>query len=260
MSELEIRKGAIDPSACLTEGWELIKPRYAMFFAMTITMVIITFLLGLLPYAGGILNAIVAGPFMCGIYYALIVKMRGEEVQFPMMFEGFSRILPAFLVTLIYSAPMLLLGAAAFFFVALKPETADITSGGDLTSILGRQLTAAFVVSAVAAYLISLVLQILLFFALPLIAEHDLGIGEAVKLSFAGTSANIGGLIVLFILEFLVMLVGLLGFCIGIFFVLPIVYAANVVAYRSVFPSRESTFFNEPPRPDAYSGDFGTIR
>lgn len=258
MSNLEIREGAIDASACLSEGWALIKPYYGTFLGMLIVMILINIALGFIPYAGDIINAVISGPLLCGIYYALIVRTRGGDVQFSMMFEGFSRFLPSFLVTLIYTIPWLILGAAAVFFVSLNPAAADIADASDLSAILRQQFNAAIIISTIVAFLVSTVLQILLFFALPLIAEHNLGFADAVKTSIAGTTVNIGGLIVLFLLEFLVLLVSLFAFCIGIFFAMPVIYAANIIAYRRVFPASHPSFFNEPPRPDAYGGTYGT--
>jgi len=259
MSDLEIRKGAINPSACLSEGWALIKPHYGIFLGMTIVLMLIAFTLGFIPYVGQVINAIISGPLLCGIYYALIVKMRGEEVRFSMMFEGFSRFLSALFVTLVSSAPWLLLGAAAFFFVALNPAmSAGDNPAAGFPEIFFQQFNIAIILSTIAAFLVSVVLQILLFFSLPLIADRNLGFIDAVKLSVEGTIGNIGGIIVLFILQFLVLLLGILAFCIGFLFALPIIYAANIVAYRSVFPGNQPTFFNEPPRPDAYDTNYGT--
>jgi uncharacterized membrane protein len=186
--------------------------------------------------------------------------MRGEDVRFSMMFEGFSRFLPALLVTLISTAPWLLLGAAAFFFVALNPAamSAGDNQAANFPEIFFQQFNIAIILSTIAAFLVSVVLQILLFFSLPLIADRNLGFVDAVKLSVEGTIGNIGGLIVLFILEFLVLMLGIFAFCIGFLFVLPIIYAANIVAYRSVFPGNQPTVFNEPPRPDAYDINYGT--
>lgn len=259
MSDLEIREGAIDASACLSEGWALIKPYYGTFLGMTVTMILIGIALNFIPFnIGDIINAVIGAPLLCGIYYALILRLRGENVSFSMMFEGFNRFLPAFLVTLLSTIPLLTLGAAAYFFVALSPPAPSASGVGDLSSILGQQFTAAAVISFVAAYLVTIALSILLFFALPLIADHNLGFVDAVKYSFAGASANLGGLIVLFLLEFLVMLVSLLAFCIGFLFAMPLIYAANIIAYRRVFPASQPTFFNEPPRPDAYGGVYGS--
>lgn len=258
MSDLEIREGTIDASACLSEGWALIKPYYGTFLGMIVVMFIISIAIGFIPYIGGVINAILSGPFLCGIYYALVRRTRGEDAQFSMLFEGFSRFLPSFLVTLIYTLPMLLLGVAVYFFITANSVMPEATGAGDISAILGRQFSAGIIASSIAAYLISLVLQILLFFAIPLIAEHNLGIGDAVKLSIAGATGNLGGLIVLFLLEFLVLLISLFALCIGIFFAMPVIYAANIIAYRSVFPAGQASFFNEPPRPDAYGGTYGT--
>ena len=88
--------------------------------------------------------------------------------------------------------------------------------------------------------------------------EHDIGAIDAIKLSVRAATSNIGGLILLFILEFLVALVGLLALCIGIFFVIPIIYAANAFAYRQVFPLIEQNFNMNPPPPGAYGSSFGS--
>ena len=51
---------------------------------------------------------------------------------------------------------------------------------------------------------------------------------------------------------------GALACGIGIIFVLPVIYAANIAAYKKVFPSEEVQSDSEPPRPEAYGGTYGT--
>jgi len=49
-----------------------------------------------------------------------------------------------------------------------------------------------------------------------------------------------------------------IALCIGVFFVLPVIWVAWAFAYRQVFPDLNPTIFrNEPPPPDAYQGNFG---
>ena len=51
---------------------------------------------------------------------------------------------------------------------------------------------------------------------------------------------------------------GVLAFCIGVLFVLPIIWVSWAFAYRQVFPDLSPTAYrNEPPPPDAYQGSFG---
>jgi uncharacterized membrane protein len=87
--------------------------------------------------------------------------------------------------------------------------------------------------------------------------EHDMGAVDAMKLSARAGMSNVGGIILLLILEALVLFLGALMICVGFFFVLPIIYAASVFAYRQVFPDLGGpTGFTTPPPPNAY-GTFG---
>ena len=88
--------------------------------------------------------------------------------------------------------------------------------------------------------------------------DQDVDVITAIKLSARAGWSNIGGIIVLAILLWLLSLLGILALCIGILFILPILYAAWTFAYRQVFPdlgpdNRQYT----PPPPDAYAGSFG---
>jgi hypothetical protein len=258
MAELEIRKGAIDPSSCVSEGWELIKPNYLLFFGMTFVMLLISFLISLIPYIGEIINIFISGPLLCGIYMALIAKTRGGEPNFSMLFEGFSRFLPAVLLTLIGMIPWLIIALTVFLFssVSANPQVAENLQTPDLSAVFA-QFTPFLIVSYLIAFLVSLAIQILLFFALPLVAEHNLNVVDAVKLSISAAMGNIGGIIVLIIFEILLALVGFLALCIGFLFVMPVIYAANIIAYKSVFPSNQQTRYDGPPRPDSYGFNYG---
>ena len=90
--------------------------------------------------------------------------------------------------------------------------------------------------------------------------EYDLSPMDAIKLSIRAAGANVGGIIVLFIFEFLVTLLGLVMCVLGLFFIsIPVIYAANAFAYRQVFPLMQQNLNNMmPPPPNAYGSSFGT--
>ena len=67
-------------------------------------------------------------------------------------------------------------------------------------------------------------------FAIPLIVEHDLGVGDALKTSINAAVENVGGLLLLLLIECGVMILGMLAFCLGVFVAIPVIYAANVFA------------------------------
>lgn len=252
MSEIKIESGAIDPSGCIGQGWELVKSDYGIFILITFLFLVTTIATSFIPYVGGIVNILITAPLLCGIYLALLMKRRGEIISVSNLFEGFRYFLPAVVVTLIPIIPSLIFGLA----VGLMAGATNIFTSQN--SGIPQGFSALLIVSALIVYLFVFFLQILLFFALPLIVEHNVGIGDAIKLSVKGSTQNIGGLILLFLLEGLILIAGFIALCIGILFVLPIIYAANIAAYKSVFPDVEgNNMFNQPPSPDFYNGTFG---
>lgn len=257
MSELKIESSAIDASGCISEGWNLVKSDYGLFILMCLFPIILSIPLNFVPYVGKIINALISAPLLCGIYIALLAKRRGEVVSFRMIFEGFRSFIPVFLVKLITTVPALIYAGAIYLLIALPAQTGNTAAIGSLPGILRGGFSPVLIVSALALYLIIFILQIMLFFAIPLIADHKLGFVEAVKLSVNAAVNNLGGLILLFILEILLALGGVIALCIGIIFVIPIIHAANIIAYKSVFPDTEDSLFNEPPQPDYYNGMFG---
>lgn len=257
MNTAEFNRNAVNATECLTEGWNLIKNNYLIFLGMAALEIVIVIAVSLVPFIGGILSTLAAAPLLCGIYMALLKQFRGERAEFPVMFEGFNCFVPAVLVTLIAAIPFLLLGIAAVFFSSLTMGLANVQTANSAN--IFRGLGATFIMATLLTYLLVIVLQILLFFALPLVADRNANFADAVKLSLNAATANLGGLILLIILEIVVVLVGALACCIGVLFVLPVIYAANIIAYRQVFPDTNLPFGNQPPpSPDSYGGTYGT--
>lgn len=261
MENIEFKKSAVDASYCISEGWNFIKPNYWLFFGMSVVYLLIVIIAGNIPYAGGIINIIVGGALTCGIYIALLAHWRRESVPFSLMFEGFSRIVPTTLVTLIATIPWLIFGLIIGLIVSLPKMTPGAENPTEvINAIFNREVIVPLVLSYLAALLVSTVFSILLFFALPLIADRNARIGDALKLSFSAATNNIGGLLALLIFEGLLIIAGVFACGVGVLFVLPVVYAANIVAYKSVFPETEPQLNNEPPRPDQYGETYGTPR
>lgn len=259
MENIEFRKGAVDAANCISEGWNLIKNNYWLFFVMCIVEVIIVIAANAVPYLGGIINILVSGALACGIYITLLAQRRGENFPFTLMFEGFSRIFQTTLITLISSIPWFVLGIIVYLFIPLP----DIQPNPENpTEIINAIFNSAVIVPLAVGYsivlLISLIFSLLLFFALPLIADRNTKIGETVKISVASALGNVGGLLTLIIFEILISIAGALACGVGIFFVLPIIYAANIVAYQSVFPDFQSSINIEPPQPENYDENYGT--
>ncbi|CAN5285309.1 hypothetical protein BH20ACI2_BH20ACI2_12590 [soil metagenome] len=103
----------------------------------------------------------------------------------------------------------------------------------------------------VALIVMMVCVHTLLIFTFPLIVDRNLGAFKAMITSAKAVFGNLGGVAGLFGVNFGLALAGQLAFCVGIYFVIPVIIAGNVVAYRKVFPREDRRI--EPPPPSAYS-------
>jgi uncharacterized membrane protein len=259
MTNLEFQRGAIDAGGCISNGWNMLKENYGLYLGISLIAMVLG---GCIPC----ISLFLVGPIIGGVYYVVLRQMRGEPVEFGMMFQGFQKFVPLMVIGVIQSIPEII-GQVLRFGVNIGQLGLDSQRGNadffqssdsrpDLAIASGILIIVALV--AFVFILFAIVWRVLLFFALPLAMEYDLGPVDAIKMSARAAMGNIGGLILLFILEGLIVLAGMLMCVLGMFLLsLPLVYVANAFAYRQVFPLIESRFNTAPPPPSAYGGGYG---
>ncbi len=264
MNNIQFQRSAIDSSGAVSSGWELVKSNYGMYLGISLIAMLLG---GCIPCV----SLFLVGPVIAGVYYVILRQMRGEPVEFGMMFKGFEKFVPLMVIGIVQAIPEIIGQGLRFGvqFANLGLNSGSrgrsinffqSTSGPDPQIFAGLAAGVLMIVAIVAIVIIlfATVWRMLLFFAIPLAMEYDLSPVDAMKLSAQAAMGNVGGLIVLFIFEFLVALLGIVMCFVGLFFVsIPIIYAANAFAYRMVFPWIEQQMGNmTPPPPSAY-GDFG---
>jgi len=229
---LGFERGAVRPVACLRAGWDLVKGNYWLFLGLT---VVGTLLAGLAPFG------ILAGPMMCGIYYALLRRQRGRPVKFEMLFKGFDYFVQSLIATLLMMIPLMVViipGYIVVFSILFATMPMPAPAGAAPAPPPGPP-TAFFVAYGVfmlVLVLVSAVVSVAFFFVYPLIVDRKLSGVAAIKLSLRAAGANLAGVVGLVLLNFLLTFVGLLACYVGAFFVMPVHFAAIAVAYRQVFP------------------------
>jgi len=236
---------------CIRAGWALIKEKYWLFFGICV--------LGMIIASAGPFGVLM-GPMMCGIYYCLFREMRGQPVKFDMLFKGFEYFIQSLIAALIMMIPMVVILVPAYIamFVAMisslpKPQPgqpAQPPNPADLTMFV-----IAMALFIILAMVVQLVIGVLCFFTFPLIIDRKMKGVDALKLSYRAAKANFGGLLGLVLLDMLFSFIGVLACYVGAFFVIPIHFAANAVAYRQVFPS-----LDEPESRDDFGADFQALR
>jgi hypothetical protein len=230
MNQIEFKTGVIRPVECMKEGWELIKDQYWLFFGITFVGMLIG---GIIPLGLGI------GAMFCGIYFVLSKKMKGEPVEFGELFKGFDYFLPGMIVSLIVVIPaiisvLFIYGSIFAMFFAVVASSNGQPNEGVIWALFGTFFVEMIVVSLIISCLHALVM-----FAYPLIIDYNLNGWDAFKLSAKAVWANLSGVIGIILVEFAMGFVGYLALGFGLYFVLPIMFAGVLVAYRKVFPNTQ---------------------
>lgn len=243
---IEFRRGAVAPMECIKEGWALIKDQYWLFFGITAVGLLI----------GGIVPIVLLGPMMVGVFLCLQQKQRNQPVEFGLLFKGFDQFVPALIVALLKMVPIVILMIPYYIFAFAMmatsmprgPNPSPDESRAFFLSFFGFEIVFVLIISVA-----SILLETFFMFAFPLIADRKMSGLDAVKLSFHAAKANLGGVVGLILLNGLFAILGLLCCIVGVYFYLPIGFAAQAVAYRRVFPELESAFKPPPPPPGGWA-------
>ena len=242
---VEFRTGVIKPVECVKEAWALIKDQYWLFLGIIFVGVFI----------GGAVPIVLIGPMMVGIYICLFRKMRGEPVEFGMLFKGFDHFAQSLIAALLQMIPMVIVMVPMYviligFMMTTMPRGRmdSDESARFVFSMLGFELVFVAVIMTVA-----IIVTIFFMFAFPLIADRNLSGVEAVKLSIKAAKANFGGVLGLILVNVGLGMLGVLACYVGAFFVAPITMTSYAVAYRRVFPETSQNFASPPPPPASWA-------
>ena len=251
--------GAINAGECIGNAWNLVTRQFWLYIG-------IGFLTMLMVSCIPCLHYFLLGPVLGGFYFVVLRDMRSEPIEFGMLFKGFEKFVKLMAVGLIQAIPGIIgegfritVNIADVFTRGRRggPRSTDfLLQSNGLPAVLAGVGLIVIIIIAIVLILFAIAWGITFFFALPIAMETDLSVGDSIKLSARAGWGNIGGLIVLFILSFLIVLAGVLAICLGIFVAVPVIYAANAFAYRQVFPLLNSNPGYQPP--PAYGSSFGS--
>ena len=240
---IEFRRNAVEPMECIKAGWNLIRNQYWLFVGMTAVGVMIGSVVPL---------GLLMGPMMCGLYLALFQTRRGQPIEFGTLFKGFDYFGDSVIATLIHMIPIVVVFVPSYilFYVGLFVIMGQ--QGGEPNSAALLGFFGFFAIFWLVMMVILIALSVVFTFAYPLIVDRRLSGIEAVKLSIRAALANFWRLLGLLLMTGFMSFVGVLCCYIGVFFVMPVSFAAIATAYEQVFGLGEFQP-NLPPPPPIFS-------
>lgn len=221
MQNTEFRTGVINPVECVKEGYELIKSDYWLLLGITIVGSII----------GGVTMYILVGAMLCGMFIAYLKKIDGMPIAFDDLWKGMQYFAPGLVVTAFMIVPMIV-----FYFGVYISMFGVILVGAQMGESAVIPLMIVMGITDLIFVIGLVCFHTLLMFAFPLIVDRQLGGIDAMKTSALAVWRNLRGVAGLIGMNILLCILGYLALCIGIYFMIPIIIAGNVVAYRRVFP------------------------
>jgi uncharacterized membrane protein len=238
---IEFRRGVVAPFECIKEGWALIKDQYWLFFGISIVAMLI----------GGAFAIVLMGPMMIGVFLCLQQRQRNQPVEFGTLFKGFELFVQGLIVTVLKFIPILILLVPYYIFIfgmMMTMQHRQINSPEDANQVVLSMFGFEMVFAAIMVVM-SMITELFFMLAYPLVADRKLSGLDAVKLSFRAARANFGGIVGLIFLNGLFGFLGVLCCIIGLYFYMPVAFAAQAVAYRRIFPDTGTNFAPAPPPP-----------
>ena len=226
----------------ISEGWRLFARAPLMWVISILVVFVIAFVIGIVPFVGAIVFQIAQPVFAAGYVVACRSLETGGEFELEQLFAGFRRNFANLLVVgLVFLAGGLALMLVFFMFAGFGIVMALVT--GDANDVLPAIMTSG--VSIAFGTLVTLLLLVPLlmayWFAPALVMMHDMAPVAAMKESFRGCLRNVVAFIVYGFVMFVLAIVAMIPFGLGMLVWVPLAITSTYAAYRQIYTDEPET-------------------
>ena len=226
--EQHLPHSRLDFSKAISDGFDSWKKEAGPFIGFGILSLIIIFVLALIPFIGPIVRSLIVAPALSlgGYLYAHKVR-NNERREFGDFFKGFDHsgeivisnlILFALLIPL-----MLIVGILAYFSVDMSTFNFD-----------SPEFSIGLIIGAVLLVIIAVYISVLLAFYIHLIGFYNIPGWDALKFSAKYGHKNWIQIFALVFVTGLLMMLGLIGFVIGIGVTFSFLYPMSYEGFRQL--------------------------
>ncbi len=238
--EILARDYQIDIGASISRGWELVKSNFWPMIGITVLVYLALMASGSVPYVGPIIQMILQGPIMAGLFWFFLCAIRGREAGISEAFSGFGpRFVQAMLAHVVSSIIVMVLfvpgiACAVTALVLAMDSLNNIESVGQFLQAVGPLFFVGMAL-IVVAMLIAYYLYVAWFFALPLVMDKGLDFWPALQTSRRVVSLHWWKMFALLLTLGLMAFVSMLLCCLPVLVALPVVAAATMFVYEDIF-------------------------
>jgi len=223
----------------ITEGFGYFSANWGVWIGIILVWAIIMIVLGLIPIVS-IVTSLLSAVFMGGVMMGCRALDDGDGLQFGHLFAGFQqRFGPLLGVGGFYLLGVILIGVAFMGVMmgsggmeALEAIEEAETAGGEIDpEVLGSGM----LIGALVAMLLFIPLIMAFWFAPALVALHEVGALQAMKMSFRGCLKNIVPFLLYGIIVIVLGVIASIPVFLGWLVLSPIVIGSIYAAYKDIY-------------------------
>lgn len=250
---MEIRKvGPGQGWQWIAQGFGLFKKNPPIWIALFITYFLIVIVVSIIPVVGPLVMTLLAPVFTAGFMLACRDIEAGEELELSYLIAGFKHNTGQ-LVTV---GGMYLVGSITILGLMMMGGGGAILGSAALGQMQGAEPTEVMV-GAMGGMLIALLVALVLlipllmayWFAPALVVLRNMTAMEAMKHSFYGCLRNIWPFLVYGLIAFVLMMIAMIPFGLGMLILVPVLNASIYVGYKDIFPAEPEPEIEAPTLP-----------
>lgn len=236
----------------IVDGFALFKKNPPIWIALFVAYFLIVVVVSIIPVVGPLVMSLLAPVFTAGFMLACRAVEKGEELELGYLVAGFKRNTGQ-LVTV---GGLYLVGSIIILGLMMMSGGGAILGSAALGQMQGAEPTEAMI-GAMGGMLIALLVALALlipllmayWFAPALVVFDDMTAMEAMKRSFAGCLRNILPFLVYGLIAFVLMMVAMIPFGLGMLILVPVLNASIYAGYRDIFPAGAEAEAGQPALP-----------
>ncbi|MEA3413783.1 MAG: BPSS1780 family membrane protein [Pseudomonadota bacterium] len=228
----------------IAEGFGYFSASWAVWLGIIVVWAIIMIVLGLIPIVS-IVTSLLSAVFMGGVMIGCRALDDGDNLQFGHLFAGFQqRFGPLLGVGGLYLLGVILIGVAFMGVMmgsggmeALEAIEQAETAGGEIgpEALDTAALGGGMLIGVLAAMLLFIPLIMAFWFAPALVALHEVGALQAMKMSFRGCLKNIVPFLVYGIIVLVLGVIAAIPVFLGWLVLSPVVIGSIYAAYKDIY-------------------------
>lgn len=236
-AELLARDYDVEVGESISQGWEAFKRNAGLLIGASIVAYALLVVPSFIPFLGPVVQWVVGGAVMGGIWMLYIKNIRGEDIRFGDAFSGFGprfmSLLGAYVVSSLLTFACMLPAALVFGVFMFAQFTQSAQTGAPPNISMGILIT--FLALGLPGFLAAVYLMVAWMFALPLVADKGLGFWAAMNLSRRMVNKHWWLTFALMIVCGLLSSLGALACLVGMLVTAPVAFGAFAWHYHKVF-------------------------